>query len=363
MDSFGEILRETRESKNLDIDKISREISIEKRYLQGLEDEDNGVFPGEAYMTGFLRNYSNYLDLDPEYMLKLYRNKKIQESPVPEGLIIKRRPKWVIPAIIIPSVLIVAVITTVLILLFVTNKTTEDPDAIVVNKNSNIKTYTLDNTKFSQRVYKGTQFLVPTENGTQIILTVKDTLESFGLHTPAGDFYTDLAEENEIDIDGDSISDMIVYVSDISRTDETRGAEVSILLRRGVPAADQVNTDEIPFASEIKSKHPQKVILEDNRAYPFTLNATFRSACLFRDRVDNGTAVETYFNRGEVLTATPKNGIRLWFSNGSAVSFTIVADSKTYNLEIGGSGKVVVEDIKWIKDGEGRYKLVVIELD
>ena len=53
MDSFGEILHNTRVEKNLDIDKIAREISIEKKYLQGLEDEDSSVFPGEAYMIGF----------------------------------------------------------------------------------------------------------------------------------------------------------------------------------------------------------------------------------------------------------------------------------------------------------------------
>ena len=63
MDSYGELLKNTRESKNLDLDKISRELTIEKRYLIALEEEDNGAFPGEAYLTGFLRNYAKYLEL------------------------------------------------------------------------------------------------------------------------------------------------------------------------------------------------------------------------------------------------------------------------------------------------------------
>ena len=86
MESYGNLLRNARQVKNLDLDKISREISIERRYLEGLENEDNGVFPGEAYLTGFLRNYANYLDLDAEFLLKLYRNKQIQEAPLPQGL-------------------------------------------------------------------------------------------------------------------------------------------------------------------------------------------------------------------------------------------------------------------------------------
>lgn len=362
MESYGELLRKAREEKNLNIDKIAREISIESRYLTGLEDEDNGVFPGEAYMLGFLRNYSNYLELDTDYILKLYNNKKIQESPVPEGLLVKHRPVKLILAIVIPSVIVIAaaaVITTLLLL----KKNVADDDSVILSNSSKARQYELDNTKFSQRVYKGDQIIVPTNNG-QIVLTVRDTLSSFGLDTPGGVFYTDLAEETEIDINGDSTPDLIVYVSDISSSDDSRGAEISMLLRHSVSMDNQgVNVDEIPFEADIKSKHPQKVILEDNRAYPFTINASFRGSCLFRDKVDNENSVESYFTRGEVFTANPHNGIRLWISNSNAVKFTIVADSRTYDLDIGAAGQVLVEDIKWIKDSDGRYKLVVIELD
>mgnify|MGYP005605425407 CR=1 FL=1 len=34
-----------------------------------------------------------------------------------------------------------------------------------------------------------------------------------------------------------------------------------------------------------------------------------------------------------------------------------------YDLDIGKAGQVVAQDIKWIKDTDGKYKLVVIELD
>lgn len=362
MDSYGEILRKQREEKNLNIDKIAREISIEGRYLKGLEDEDNGVFPGEAYMIGFLRNYANYLELDTDYILKLYNNKKIQESPVPEGLLIKRRPRWLIPVIAASSAVVLLAAILIPVLVSVKRKKQGD-DSVVLASSNKAKEYTLGTAKFTQRIYKGDQIIVPTDNG-QIVLTVRDTLSSFGLDTPGGVFYTDLSEESEIDINGDSNPDLIVYVSDISSTDESRGVEVSMLLRHGISMEkDSVNVDEIPFESEIKSKHPQKVILEDNRAYPFTINASFRGSCLFRDKVDNENSVESFFPKGEVFTANPHNGIRLWISNSNAVKFSIVADSRTYDLDIGPAGQVLVEDIKWIKDSDGRYKLVVIELD
>lgn len=364
MESYGELLRTTRESKQLDLDRASREISIEKRYLAGLEAEDNAVFPGDAYMVGFLKNYADYLELDSEFILKLYRNKQIQESPLPQGLYEPHRPRYFLPAIIIPSVLLVAVVATVLILINVKKKNKTE-DGVVVASGMKSRQYELTDKKFTQRVYKGDQLFIPTENDGKIILTVRDTLSAFGIDTPSGVYYIELAEESELDINGDNASDMIVYVSDISSTDESRGAEVSILLRHGVAVepTSVVGADEIPFASEVKSSHPYKVIHEDNRAYPFTINASFRGPCLFRDRVDNSQSVESYFARGDLFTATPRNGIRLWMSNFNTVKITIIADSKSFDLDIGAAGQIFVEDIKWIKDTDGKYKLVVIELD
>ena len=362
MESYGEILQKTREEKNLDIDKIAREISIEKRFLVGLENEDYSAFPGEAYMVGFLRNYSNYLELDTNFILKLYNNKKIQEAPVPVELLAKRKSPFLLPAIIIPSVLIVGVILTISILL-VNKKKAAQEDNVIVASNQTINKYELNNEKFAKRIYKGDQLLFPSNNGN-IILTVKDTLSSFGLETPSGVIYTDLSEENEIDIDGDTLSDMIVYVSDISDTDEKRGAEVSILLRHGSFVSDSANQIEnINLATDLKTSRPYKVIVEDNRAYPFTINVSFRGPCLFRDKIDNSNSVETYFTSGEVFTANPKNGIRLWISNSNVVKISLIADTQTFDFDIGASGQVLVEDIKWIKDVDGKYKLVVIELD
>ncbi len=362
MDSFGEILHNTRVQKNLDLDKVAREISIDKRYLQGLEEEDNSVFPGEAYMIGFLRNYSNYLELNTELMLKLYNNKKIQESPVPVELISKPKPTWLTSAVIVPCALVFVVILTVSILLIRKNHLKDDPSVVVSNK-IQTKQYDIGDSKITERVYKGDQFLFPSDNGP-IVLTVRETRSSFGLDTPSGVFYTDLADEQEVDINGDSVPDLIIYVSDLSYTDETRGVEVSILARHGVPSSsNDVYVEDIPFIADVKNSHPQNVLLEDNRPYPFTVNASFINQCLFRNSVDSDDSVETYFTKGEVFTANPHNAIRLWISNSESVKINIVADTKTYSLDIGKAGHVLVEDIKWIKDNEGRYRLVVFELD
>lgn len=366
MESYGELLKKTREAKNGDLDIIAHEISIEKRYLEGLENEDDSVLPGAAYLKGFLRNYAIYLELDPEYVLKLYHNKELQESGVPKELYEPIYPTKTILPVVLPIALLLAIIGIISGLLIAKKYKLSDDKVVVAGLNHS-NSYELTDKKFFSRVYKGDQFLIPSDNDNKIIVTVSDTLGKLGLAMPSGNYFVELSEEAELDVDGDNVTDMIVYVSDLSQTNAERGAEVSLLLRHGAMAKASGMSDsdmaEIELASDVEQKNIQNVLVEDNRAYPFTINASFRDACLFRDRVDNADSVEGYFVKGDIFTSTPHNRIRMWMSNSNAVKFSVIANSRTYDLEMGAAGKVFVEDIKWIKEAGGKYKLVVIELD
>jgi cytoskeleton protein RodZ len=366
MESYGTILRKAREDKGLDIDTAARETAITPEFIRGLENEDAAIFPGEPYMIGFLRNYAEYLDVNPESVLSLYRSKSIQESPVPDGLLVKQKPSFLKPLTIIISC--IAVLAVVFIIVFVVIRKPSDKNGnIVVEKGMPAKKYELGSKPFAGRLFRGDQIIVPTVKG-KIVLTVNDTLSSFGIDTPVGKLYTDLAEESELDIDGDTRPDIIVYVSDISATDASRGAEVRMLVKQDtvdtVPAADTAPAENVPAATDVSApKHKQQVVLEDTRAYPFTVNATFRGPCEFRYRLDNKPSEESYFTNGDVVTMTANNGARLWMSNCNSVKFSIIADTKSFDLDIGKAGQVLAEDIKWVKDVSGAYKLVVVELD
>ena len=93
MESIGDKLRVEREQKGLSIEQIARDTNIAKRYLEALEIEDFSVFPGDPYLIGFLRNYAEYLGIDPEEMVLLYKNFTIQSQPVPmDELLERKRP-------------------------------------------------------------------------------------------------------------------------------------------------------------------------------------------------------------------------------------------------------------------------------
>lgn len=361
MENYGEILRTSREEKHLEIETIVRETSISQRYIEALEQEEAHKFPSEPYLIGFLKNYADYLGLDSEKIVSLYHAKKIQETPPPIELTARERPKFLIPLLIFLGLaLICGAIFGVKLYLNSLPKP-EDP-TIALSKPSNVKKYELTEKPFSGRVMKNDQFVLGTENGN-VIITVAQTTDVFGLETPAGVQFVELSEQVEMDIDGNSIPELIIYVKDLSVKGNDHGAEVNIMIKSAANAAIATPDESlIQNASEISKEQQMFEILADTRAYPFTLNITFRAGCLFRYRSDRKEVVEDFLANGEVLNLTASNGLRVWMSNGNTAKLQIVANGRSYDLPLSKAGEVVAEDIKWIKDSDGKYKLVVIDL-
>ncbi len=362
MESYGAILKKAREDKLLDLETVARDTAITRQYIEALEKEDSYVFPGEPYLVGFLKNYADYLGLDVNRVVSLYRAKVLQETMTPVALTAHEKPKWLIPLIILLIIIVTVSGFCVGAYLYKVKKAVSD-DIVAVSKSAENKKYELTQAPFQGRVYKGDQLIMGTPTGN-IILSVACTSKVFGLETPVGVQYIELSEEIEVDVDGDSRGEIIVYVSDVSSSDNDRGAEVRILLKDASSAAiGETVESEIPNAEELPANQKKTVVLEDSRAYPFTINATFRAGCLFRYRVDRKDLVESYYSTGEIVNMTASNGTRLWVSNGNAVKLQVIANGVTYDLGVTKGGEVVAEDIKWIKDTDGKFKLVVTDLD
>ena len=71
--TLGQTLRAAREGKRWDIPRAERETRIRARYLTALEAGDYRDLPDPVYTRGFVRNYAQYLGLDPDWCLDLYR--------------------------------------------------------------------------------------------------------------------------------------------------------------------------------------------------------------------------------------------------------------------------------------------------
>lgn len=69
-------LRASRTARGISLEQVTRDIHISKRFLEALEAGDYAGLPGQAYVTGFIRSYADYLELDPEPLIDRYRSQR-----------------------------------------------------------------------------------------------------------------------------------------------------------------------------------------------------------------------------------------------------------------------------------------------
>jgi cytoskeletal protein RodZ len=77
----GEILRRTRMHYNKPLEEVERVLCIKASQLEALENGDMSRLPGQVYIIGFVRTYSEYLGLEGDRMVELL---KIQYGDVEE---------------------------------------------------------------------------------------------------------------------------------------------------------------------------------------------------------------------------------------------------------------------------------------
>lgn len=69
----GEILRRTRTHYNLSLDDVANYLRIRASQLDALERGDIEQLPGRVYAIGYVRTYAEYLGLDGEKMIALFK--------------------------------------------------------------------------------------------------------------------------------------------------------------------------------------------------------------------------------------------------------------------------------------------------
>jgi helix-turn-helix protein/glucodextranase-like protein len=83
LSSLGEQLRAQRERKDITLEQAAADTRIREKFLKALEDGDYPSLPGAVYTRGFLRNYSDYLDLRTDELVTLYQAERGGGPPEP----------------------------------------------------------------------------------------------------------------------------------------------------------------------------------------------------------------------------------------------------------------------------------------
>jgi cytoskeletal protein RodZ len=111
---LGDALRLQREAMGVTMDQAAEDTRIREKFLQAIESGDYQSLPGTVYTKGFLRNYAEYLSLDPEEMLALYTGERGGSEPArtfaPMRPLVKRSfiftPTVLVPVVVLAGILL-----------------------------------------------------------------------------------------------------------------------------------------------------------------------------------------------------------------------------------------------------------------
>lgn len=73
MKSIGQILKNTRVKKGYSVEDIRLYIKVHPKYIIALETDDYSIFEGKVHSKGFLKIYAQFLELNADELLALWR--------------------------------------------------------------------------------------------------------------------------------------------------------------------------------------------------------------------------------------------------------------------------------------------------
>jgi hypothetical protein len=390
MNQLGPLFREARAQSGKSIDDAVKETKIAKKYLLAIENENFDIFPGETYLIGFIRNYSQFLGLDPDEMILKYRDYKIQEQPAPiEQLTAK--PKRFKRTVLMGIILVIIVSTVLYIFLtgdgdemqVAEEKTpiTEVEDKIEAKKIDNIVVF--EEEEVIRDFVSGDVIDIPVKNKTHRISIdgIGENLE-FSIGNIPFSLSTD--ERVEIDFDRDGRKDVLL------RTNRLGEGSANLTLKKifksesseiTIGAADG-SMDESGSATERRMEGPPEVVIikEDElfARIPVAPKSGFMIVSGYEktDIIPNIKAVSTAYiayviDEGEKQEVLMRNGDEVSFS-GKDVVRLMAANARGLNVQIndvsvplGEGGEIVAKVIRWYRDSDDSelFHLIIDDLE
>ncbi len=376
MESLGEILKAAREKRNITVEQIARDTRISRRYIEALEQEDFSAFPGETYLTGFLRNYADYLGLPRDELVALYRNIKIQEQPLPMEELLASRRTPPIKLLAIAAVVVLALLGGGLALLLRSRGAAPEAAAAAPARPKGVEEVVFQSDALTQ--WFNEKDVVSVSMGDRRyrveITTVSDNRVE--LTVPGGMVRLAYSEDRFVDLDLDSKPDLKIVFNDIDLLQARR--RINLGLTRLVdgagavaapqPAAPPAAASAAPASAPAPAPAPavpaaavdvaeKQVIVTADAPSVFTVNADFRGSTLFRYLSDETARDQRFFQKGETFVLdNVQRQIRLWVSNAGAVRLTVQGQE----VPLGRPGQVVTKIIRWTRqDAGGKYQLEV----
>jgi len=391
MNQLGPIFKEARAESGKSIDDAVKETKIAKKYLFAIENENFDIFPGETYLIGFIRNYSQFLGLDPDEMVLKYRDFKIQEQPAPiEQLTAKTST---LKRFVLMGIIFVIIVSAGLYLLL-----TADRERSPKEREKEVAQEDQKEEKEQEEV-SGIMFFEEEEiirdfiKGDVIEIPIKSSIHRISidgigdnLEFSIGDIPFTLSNDErvEIDFDRDGRKDILL------RTNRMGEGSVNLTLKKilktessdlllGLNEESEEASRQPEAAAE--SGPPEVVIIKEDELFsdiPVAPKSGFQivsgyektaisaeirgiSTAYVSFSADGGEREGKLLKNGDEISFTAKDVVKLSASNARGLNMQI----NDVSVTIGKGGETVSKIIRWYRDSDDSdlYHLIIDDLE
>jgi len=367
VESIGDRLRLAREAKKLTIKNVALDTNMAPTYIEALEDEDFDKFPGETYIVGFLKTYSEYLKLDPDEMVMLYKGYKIGESATPlEELTRPTKSQLVINVLVLyeryRNLIFFGGVALVSIFIIWgvwamnrTNVSLDESDSVSqIKKNyeesqnasiKNIKSLQLSNDKGFILVYKGeaVQFLVENKEVVFLLKEIGDNKVTINFLNNDKDIIMEIDKQVPVTL-AECPREILITLKGLT---ESR-AKVMIDLGRDLKAemnaaADKTGNGDVKPLTEGDNT---KVIAQSNKSLKIIFEVKFVQKSFIEIYLDGNRKQRGFMPAGSVERWEASEYIQMKIGNAGGIKSTINGKEFVF----GKPGQVANKIITWKKD-------------
>ena len=382
MDQLGAIFKETREKQGKTLEDAVKETKIAKKYLIAIENENFDIFPGETYLIGFIRNYAQFLGLNPDEMIQRYKSYKIQEQPTPiEQLTARpRKTKYIVMLAAILGIIAISVVSYTILnkknaITVKEEKTIKKVEAVEKKEPVTSKEYiTMEESELIRDFTEGDVIRIPFNNKSYN-LKIDKVGNGMDFTVDKIPFTMEKDEIVEIDFNKDGKKDIFMKINNI------QGNVVNVTLKRIFKTS--TNIAELPSSGSESAKislsnsAPEVVIFKESELNKipkapiggFTIISGYEktgiNTKITADKLsyvgffkDKEAKDERLLQPGDSLDINAKDQLILMIANarGVKVSVNNIPLSNVLN-----NSAIVVKMIKWYRDRENAdmYDLVM----
>jgi cytoskeletal protein RodZ len=337
METIGRIFKTAREKQGHIIKDIANQTKIGSRYLTALEDDAYTSFPSQTHITGFIRSYAKYLELDPDRMVDIYKRTLVQEAPAPiEELTAPNRRSKSSFSVFISIIVVLAALFFAFIL--ITSLQNKQPDSTSEDPSTNASPV---QARTDDRMFALGSSIPFTMDGIRKNMVFEDFApDAITINFEGIRHMLRVGQTHSLDLTGDRNVDIRITISSVSNN-------------RAYGTATILHKESMLESNQDRTQAGKTILIADDRA-ELRLTISARGLATVNSVRDTEEKDTRFLQSGDTITITANNTIELRAINPHNILLNLNGVNLEMDTQNPGTGFI----FKWRQSVmDGRYYL------